>query len=437
MADDISIKDASDETRNVATDEVDGRGFQLVKVCFGADGAVSLVDGTGNPLPVSVVGTVPISGALTDTELRTSPVPISGTVAISGGVAIAGSVEVVNDSGNPLPVSAGSLPLPTGAATEATLASIVKAEDAAHASGDAGVQVLAVRADTDGPMGADGDYGPLQLNAVGRLKVSTQPGLIAPTTGNITGNGQTVACDVSRASNVMLYCTGTFSTVNCAFEGSIDGGTTWFAVQAVRSNANTVETTTGNLSAAPAYAWEMSVNGLTNVRVRATAFTSGTQVWRIQPAPYATEPIPAIQVAAVTQSGSWTLAAGTALIADVSPGVRTTATNAALVSKLIAAGTTNATSVKASAGRVYGWSYSNTAASARYVKLYNKASAPTVGTDTPVMLIAIPAGQSVTQFVGPGVSFATGIALATTTGYADADTGAVTAGDVVGTLFYA
>jgi hypothetical protein len=120
---------------------------------------------------------------------------------------------------------------------------------------------------------------------------------------------------VSRTSNLMIYCTGTFSTVNCTFEGSIDGGTSWFAVQAVRTNANTIELTTGNLSAAPAYAWELSVNGLTNFRVRSTAWTSGTQVWRFQPAPFATEPIPAIQISGTQPVSGTVTATGVAGVA--------------------------------------------------------------------------------------------------------------------------
>lgn len=46
------------------------------------------------------------------------------------------------------------------------------AEDSAHASGDYGTQVLAVRNDTAGSLvSADGDYAPLQVDASGRLRV--------------------------------------------------------------------------------------------------------------------------------------------------------------------------------------------------------------------------------------------------------------------------
>lgn len=57
---------------------------------------------------------------------------------------------------------------------------------------------------------------------------------------------------------------------------------------------------------------------------------------------------------------------------------------------LVSLASTNATVVKASAGQVYGWALGNTNASPRYLKLYNKASAPTVGTDTPTQTIIIP-----------------------------------------------
>jgi hypothetical protein len=55
---------------------------------------------------------------------------------------------------------------------DATLTGLSKSEDAAHASGDAGIMSLAVRNDTLAALaGADGDYAPLQVNADGALYV--------------------------------------------------------------------------------------------------------------------------------------------------------------------------------------------------------------------------------------------------------------------------
>lgn len=106
---------------------------------------------------------------------------------------------------------------------------------------------------------------------------------------------------------------------------------------------------------------------------------------------------------------------------------------------LISANTTNDTNVKASAGQVYAISASNVNAAVRYLKLYNKASAPTVGTDTPVAVFAIPGattGGVGTLSIDCGIAFATGIGFGTTTGVADNDTGAVAANEIVVNLFY-
>lgn len=95
------------------------------------------------------------------------------------------------------------------------------------------------------------------------------------------------------------------------------------------------------------------------------------------------------------------------------------------------AATTNATSVKSSAGTLYNISASNINAAARYIKLYNKASAPTVGTDVPVLTMLIPAGSTIDHDFGLiGHRFSLGIALAITSGAADADTGAVAVGEI-------
>lgn len=108
--------------------------------------------------------------------------------------------------------------------------------------------------------------------------------------------------------------------------------------------------------------------------------------------------------------------------------------------KLNSAASTNATSVKGSVGKVYSILLTNTNAAVRYVKFYNKATAPTVGSDTPVLVIAVPgntAGAGVSwPLGGVPLKFSTGIALAITTGAADADTGAVAANEIIVNLGY-
>lgn len=102
--------------------------------------------------------------------------------------------------------------------------------------------------------------------------------------------------------------------------------------------------------------------------------------------------------------------------------------------RLISAASTNATSLKASAGTIYSLLVTNTNAAARFIKFYNKASAPTVGTDTPVLTLLIPgatAGAGFTWNPQGGIDFSTGIAYALTTGVADSDTAAVAANEII------
>lgn len=107
--------------------------------------------------------------------------------------------------------------------------------------------------------------------------------------------------------------------------------------------------------------------------------------------------------------------------------------------KTVSAASTNATSVKNSAGQLYEIMASNVNAAARYLKLYNKASAPTVGTDTPVWTLIIPgntAGGGIAKSIPKGLEFSTGIAFALTTEATDAGTTGVAANELVVNLGY-
>lgn len=90
--------------------------------------------------------------------------------------------------------------------------------------------------------------------------------------------------------------------------------------------------------------------------------------------------------------------------------------------------------VKASAGQVFSLFAINNANAFRYIKIYDKATAPTVGTDTPILTIPVPAFSGVNLYWQHGVAFANGIGWAATTGLADSDTGAPAANDIVAHL---
>lgn len=91
---------------------------------------------------------------------------------------------------------------------------------------------------------------------------------------------------------------------------------------------------------------------------------------------------------------------------------------------------------KASPGRLYGWHVANGGAAKAFVKVYDKATAPTE-TDTPILTLEIAAGGVVSLAVPPGISFVNGISARGTTGVADNDTGAPGTNDLVVNLLFA
>ena len=107
-----------------------------------------------------------------------------------------------------------------------------------------------------------------------------------------------------------------------------------------------------------------------------------------------------------------------------------------LVHRLVsAAGSVNNTLVSSSVTRVHAIYATNANVSARYLKLYNKATTPAAGTDTPYMTLYLPTtnvngGFCKFEFPSP-VVLSTGLGYALTTAVADNDTGALTAADVV------
>lgn len=102
--------------------------------------------------------------------------------------------------------------------------------------------------------------------------------------------------------------------------------------------------------------------------------------------------------------------------------------------RIVSAATTNATNLKASAGQIYTIDLFNSAAYTVFLKLYNKASAPTVGTDTPAWTIPIPAGSGYSKTFYFGLTQGTGISYAITKNIGDSDTTAVAASDLTGLI---
>ena len=102
---------------------------------------------------------------------------------------------------------------------------------------------------------------------------------------------------------------------------------------------------------------------------------------------------------------------------------------------LNSAATTNATLVAAGSTGLPSLYATNIGGSPAFIKLYNKATAPVVGTDIPVMILDLPAagttpGKHNLIAGASAFRFPLGLGLAITGGFADSDTVAVAAGQV-------
>jgi hypothetical protein len=140
------------------------------------------------------------------------------------------------------------------------------------------------------------------------------------------------------------------------------------------------------------------------------------------------EAITAAIVAGVASS----LPGGTATIGGTFEMASATA-NGATCSRITSSTTTNATPLKATAGRVYGIHLFNTTSAYKYFKLYNDAGTPDEN-DTPVWTIPLPPNGGYSETFPAGRSQATGVAYRITGAYADNDTTVTAAADVVGSI---
>lgn len=141
-------------------------------------------------------------------------------------------------------------------------------------------------------------------------------------------------------------------------------------------------------------------------------------------------------VQACSQSGTWTVQPGNT--PNTSPWLVTLspATSGGFsVASLVSGASTNATNIKASAGQVFGWYIRNRSAGDRKVMFHNTAGTPTAGSST-FFPIDLPAGSAANAFNDTGIPFSSGIAITTVTGAANSDNAAVSANDLIITIFY-
>lgn len=175
MADNIAITAGAGTT--VATDDVGGTHYQIVKLAHGALDSVTVVS-TASGLPIQASSLPLPSGASTAAKqpaLGTAGSASADVITIQG-VASMTAVKV-DGSAVTQPVSAASLPLPSGASTEVTVAKLAITQGSALGSNTQAL--IGGSVTTAAPTYTTGQISPISLTTAGALRVDgsgvTQP----------------------------------------------------------------------------------------------------------------------------------------------------------------------------------------------------------------------------------------------------------------------
>lgn len=101
------------------------------------------------------------------------------------------------------------------------------------------------------------------------------------TTGTITTSSGTIVVDGSETNMVSVFVYGTYAGVNFTTEVSSDN-TNWVACQMYRTDTGAVSTTTGVITSNATVAYHVACQGMRYMRIRSTAYTSGTMNVKIR-----------------------------------------------------------------------------------------------------------------------------------------------------------
>jgi hypothetical protein len=218
--------------------------------------------------------------------------------------------------------------------------------------------------------------------------------------------------------SLALECVSTFVGV-VSFEGSNDNWTSFYPILASRLDSATVAPASAVSNPTAGALWDIPAK-FAQLRVRASSYTSGSGgfQWVLKAGPVARF---AVDQGAGNASAVWAVQGKTA----ASGGV-------ASHTPIVSTASTNITQIKTSLGQVYGVDLSNNAATWAYFKLFNKASAPVLGTDTPVAVYGVPpGGTKFVDFAAVGLYFSAGIFYAITQNPALTDATALAAASTI------
>ncbi len=341
----------------LGTDTVTGTpnvDYQIVKIGFSAAGSTPVQVQTGNPLPVVQTGAMPagsnVIGTINLGTLNGAATAVKQPALGTAGSASADVITVqgiasmtalkVDGSAVTQPVSAVSLPLPTGAATSAK-------QPALGTAGSASADVLTIQG----------------IASMTKL-------LVTPDSVALPANQSVNVSQINGVTPLM----GNGTTGTGSLRVTISSDNTAFSVNAVQSGTWTVQP--GN--------------------------TANTTPWLVTDTPATSGGL----------SFSYTLSAAS----------------------------NNLTQAKGTAGQLFTVVVTNTNVAARYLKIFNKASASvTMGTTAADFQFVIPgntAGAGLAINIDKGISLGTGITYAITAGVSLTDNTSVAANEVSALLGY-
>lgn len=380
MADNLTLN-AGSGGDTLATDDIGGVHYQIVKLTYGALDSSTLVS-TSNGLPVAQQGAWNITNVSGTVSLPTGAATAAKQPAL--GTAGTASSDVLSIQGiasmTPLQVAdnGGTLSIDDGAGS-ITVDGTVTANLASGTNNIGDVDVLTVPAD---PFGANADAASATGSISAKLRFIASTGI--PITGTVTVGSHAVT----------------------------NAGT--FAVQAAQSGTWTVTGTGGTFPVTDS-AGSLTVDAPVGTPVFVRLSDGSAAITNLA--------ANCTQIGGTTvATGNGTASAGCQRVTIASDntafsvnGTLKTATSGGFS---VATGsiTNTATAVKAAAGQVYGWYIYNPNASAVYVQFFNTATgSTTVGTTTPVYSIGIPATSGANVFNAIGIAHSTAITIAITT----------------------
>jgi hypothetical protein len=273
-------------------------------------------------------------------------------------------------------------------------------------------------------------------DAVSSGNITTQN--LVPT-GAATTNSA-VEVDVSGKGSLTIQVSGTYTGV-LSVQGRVNSSAPWVTLSGASFLIRDTAAYSATIASAAQGIWQCDCAGYAALRVTALAAVTGTATVYLRAAKATTlvaldTALPAGSAALGSVTVTSALVAGTNSIGGVT--LRPDAGFGAGTLHHRIAGATNVVSVKASAGNINSLSVSNRHASNDlYFKLYNSASAPTLGGGTPVQVWRVRPNTDRDIDLGVfGIRCSTGIAYALTSDLADNGVTNIQANDALVAMSY-